>query len=560
MPGGTTSKIACALALVGIAATASNAQATTICVPGFGSACPNSGGNVAVADVEQAMSTLDSDGKADEIVIAAGTFTEGASFEPSGGSPGSYEPHGSDPLTIVGAGPAQTTLTSGGTGNIYLFNLSFNNSRKVTIRDLTLQAPASLEDGGGGTIVLYNGDILENVDIASLNPGTDGVSASGVGNVYRGGEVRGEGFGSIDYGIATANSGAGLLAEDDVVSDASWALVSAGKGASLTVRRIAVEGAATYGAIVSTGTLSIENSTFRINDGVGLFAGAAADPGTLNADHVTVVNSGGTDPALEAKKFSASAGAVELTVSNSILRGFGSGYKAENMPGPGIGTVSIEARYSNLPQNGTSRPATSTSTPSSRPISRCNPAPLRSMPAIPWPAGWRSTSSARRAPLTAMGIASIAATRAPTSISERRPRAASPRVHLAALVDKAEDSPPTSPRRRRRSRRARGKSSPPARPNSPSNRARPARASSASSTARSTGAADRRAAMPVSSLDATRSECGRSTPPATATRLRPNAGSGSHLSISAIPFVVRVKGGDRSRPDEGGTPCSTCFH
>jgi len=61
------------------------AAATTFCVPNFGPACANSGGNVAEADLEKAMGLNSSDGFADKIVVAAGTLTETGSFEPVGG-------------------------------------------------------------------------------------------------------------------------------------------------------------------------------------------------------------------------------------------------------------------------------------------------------------------------------------------------------------------------------------------------------------------------------------------------------------------------------------------
>ena len=68
--------VACASALATFAVAAGDASATTFCVPGFSSSCPNSGGNVAEADLEEAMSLQGADGKADEIRLTAGTFTE----------------------------------------------------------------------------------------------------------------------------------------------------------------------------------------------------------------------------------------------------------------------------------------------------------------------------------------------------------------------------------------------------------------------------------------------------------------------------------------------------
>jgi hypothetical protein len=329
---------------------AADAAATTICVPAFTTACPNSGGNVAKADLEEALSFQGSDGKADEVLIAAGTFTENGGFEPAGGSTTSLELTGSDPLTVVGAGPAATIVTSASTSNNYAVNFGFNSSRALTVRDLTFQAPASMPDGLGAAVQLGKGNTLDNVDIVSLNPESDGISAGGNGAVFRNGEVRGGGAsGSIADGLAASSDGASLLIEDSTVRGASWSLYTGGSNTALTARRVAVVGARTYGAIGTGGALTIENSTFTIDNGVGLYVSANTSNSTLNADHVTVVNTGGSEPALVGQKFGSGAGNGTLVASNSIFRGFGSGYKTETVFGPGIGVISLTARYSNLP-------------------------------------------------------------------------------------------------------------------------------------------------------------------------------------------------------------------
>jgi hypothetical protein len=339
------------VAALAIGTNACVASATTICVPAFTSACPNSAGNVAKADLEEALSFQGSDGKADEVRIAAGTFTENGGFEPAGGSATSLELTGSDPLTIVGAGPAATILTSASTSNNYAVNFDFNGSRELMVRGLTLQAPASMPDGEGAVVQLGKGNTLDNVNIVSLNPGSDGVSAGRSGAVFRNGEVRGGGAsGSIADGLTASSDGASFLIEDSTVRGASWALYTGGSSTALTARRVAVVGARTYGGIDTGGALKIENSTITIDDGIGLYVSANTSNSTLNADHVTVVNSGGTDPALEGKKFGNGAGNGTLVATNSIFRGFGSGYKTETAFGPGIGVISLTARYSNLPK------------------------------------------------------------------------------------------------------------------------------------------------------------------------------------------------------------------
>ncbi len=329
---------------------AEGAGATTICVPAFTSACPNAGGNVAKADLEEAISFQGKDGSADEVVIAAGTFVENGGFEPVGGSATSLELTGSDPLTIVGAGPAATILTSASTSNNYAVNFDFNSTRKLVVRDLTLQAPASMPDDQGAIVQLGKDNSLDNVDIVSLNPGSDGISAGRSGAVFRNGEVRGGGSGSIDFGIQSTSDGGSILVEDSTVQGASWPLLTGGSGTALTARRVAVVGARTYGAVCTGGVMTIENSTIAIDDGIGLYVSADATNATLKADHVTVVNVGGARPALEGKKFGSDAGNATLVASNSIFSGFTLGYALETTFGPGIGFTSLTARYSNLPK------------------------------------------------------------------------------------------------------------------------------------------------------------------------------------------------------------------
>jgi hypothetical protein len=329
------------------------AAATTICVPTFRADCPNAAGSKAVADVEQAMSTDASDGTADTIRIAPGTYTEGGSFEPVGGTPGVYEPTGSDPLTIIGGGPASTVLTSSATGNLFLFNLNFNNTRSILIRDLTARIPASFDDGLGGGFQL-DGDTLDNVDIVSRNEGSGGIeSVVGAGNVFRNGEVRGESGGTIGDGLrAGGASGGSLLAEDVTIRGASWSLIASEAGSQLTARRADVIGARTYGAIATRGSLSLENSRIAVADGVGIYASSTADPTSLSANHVTILDSGASYPAIDLEKETGAAG-VTATVSNSILRGFGSGYKVNAAAGPGIGIAKLTVRYSNFLAKGT---------------------------------------------------------------------------------------------------------------------------------------------------------------------------------------------------------------
>jgi hypothetical protein len=343
-------------AAVAIGGGSDDAGATTICVPSVAAACPGNGSAVGKTDLEEALSFEGEDGKPDSVLLAAQTYTENASFEPGGGtSSDTFEYTGSDLLTVLGAGVGKSIITSAGSANAFVFNTNYNNTRATTLRDLTIRVPASFPDGLGAGLQLTKEDTLEEAEVVSLNKESDGILVNGAGGAVRNSTVRGEGAqGLIRDGINAGSEKASGVVEDSTIRDASWGLVSEGKEALLTARRVSVLGVRTYGGLADGGNLTIENSVITIDDGIGFFGSAAADPVALNANHVTVVNTGNTDPALEGKKFSSTAGSVTVNVTNSIMRGFSSGYKTDTPFGPGIGTVSVKASYSNLPSNGSS--------------------------------------------------------------------------------------------------------------------------------------------------------------------------------------------------------------
>lgn len=176
--------LAIALALLA----AAPASATTFCVPGFHAACPNSGGNVAQANLEAALAADGSDGVADKVIVAAGTYTD----------PDSLGPGGIDPLEIVGAG-SDTVLTTSSTGNIYVVNLNAGSRSTVTLRNVRIVAPASLPDGLGAALQTRKGTI-DNIDVEIRNPGTDAIAVP-AGATIRDSRIYATGAGTVGYGI-----------------------------------------------------------------------------------------------------------------------------------------------------------------------------------------------------------------------------------------------------------------------------------------------------------------------------------------------------------------------
>ena len=352
MPGKTRCLLVLSLAVLVVALGSQTAAATTFCVPTV-AACPG-GTGVAKADLEEAMGANGNDGQADVVYVGAGTYSEDGDFEPSGGSSTSFEPAGADPLTVIGAGVAETTLTSAANTNSYLVNFGYSTGKTITFRDLTIEAPASFPDGLGTAIALYKDDTLEDVVLISFNDESDGVRAVSGTNTLRHLLVRGGGLeGSIQDAIS--DDAGTTTVEDSTIEGASWGLIASGANAHLIARRVTESATEVYGALATAGLLDVENSVLQVDNGIGLYAGASSSDTVLTANHVTVVNTNGDDhPAMELKRFGSSPGDMTIDVSNSILRGFGSGYKVDTVIGPGIGTATLNARYSNFQNTGTS--------------------------------------------------------------------------------------------------------------------------------------------------------------------------------------------------------------
>lgn len=356
MPGKTRCLLVLSLVVLATALGSQSAAATTFCVPTV-AAC-SGGAGVAKADLEEAMGSNSEDGQADTVYVGAGTFTEDADYEPEPGtsSPDTFEPDGTDPLTVIGAGAGATTLTSAGTTNIYVVNLSWETHRHIALRGLSIEVPSSFSDGPGygSAIVLFDDDSIEDFAIVSFNDESSAIRSAGNASI-RNGVIRGGGLeGSIRDGIS-AELGETTV-EDTEIEGASWGLITGSSaGAHLTARRVRESGTRVYGAIASGGIIRVENSIFQTDDGIALIASASSQDSAVVADHLTAVNTdGATHPAMELLRFGSGPGDMSIEASNSILRGFGSGYKVSTVLGPGIGTATLTARYSNFQHTGTS--------------------------------------------------------------------------------------------------------------------------------------------------------------------------------------------------------------
>lgn len=326
--------VAPALAALAVAAPAS---ATTFCVPTFHAACPNSGGNVAQPSLETAMSSNASDGIADTVLIAAGTFTD----------PDSLQAAGTDPLTVRGAGPGQTTLTTSSSGNIYVVDLSTGNSRAIDMHDLTIDAPPSLPNGLGAALQ-QAGDTLDNVDIQIRNPDTDAIPSWPGGGTFRAGRIYASGAGQVNRAVSAGTTAGAVTIEEATIEAASVPIINTGATQPMSVRRVRVVDPV-QPVQESSGTMNIENSVFEMTGPMALavIVNSAADA-TMNVDHVTIRNDGsGSAAPIVVQVGGGFAGDATLAVRNSVVRGYPFGYLRTAPTGIATGDANLTIAYTN---------------------------------------------------------------------------------------------------------------------------------------------------------------------------------------------------------------------
>lgn len=339
--------IACVAAAGAVLGLAAPASATTFCVPSFHAGCPNDGTNVAQANVETAMGTSGTDGVADTVILDADTITNADSIIPVG----------SDPLTVRGAGADATILTTTDNTNAVVVDLwgAGVNTRNVTMRDLEIAVPASMPDDGGVALQMSN-DLVEDARIISRNPSA-GSGSNGVIGFLDGGTIRRTTFteeagGKMSRAIESfpADSGT-ILLEDLTIDSPASAISMSDPGGTVTARRIRIATPEQSPFSASAGTLIVENSVVYADSSPGLSVTANSDANaTLIADHVTAVNVGAFPNVASVAANTAivgSDGDSNITVTNSIFRGFNTGVQRQVFPGT-TGPANATVRYSNI--------------------------------------------------------------------------------------------------------------------------------------------------------------------------------------------------------------------
>lgn len=344
----TTRRLATILAGVALAfaLAAAPASATTFCVPTFHPACPNNGTNVAQSSFETAINANGSDGVADRVLVAPLIVTD----------PDTITANGTDPLEIVGSGPADTVLTSSDNGNQFVANLEPRSA--VTLRDLRITVPASFPDGLGGAAQVEKATV-QNVDIEIRNVGSDGIDFVGGGS-FRDGAIYATAGGTLADGIRTNAAAAGPLGiERTSIESPSWGVNVQGAGVPVTLDRVAITDPLAYGISVGDGgKVTVRDSLFTSHIGYAFSVRSAPSAiASLTARNVTIVGIGAVpNAAIEARVFNTLGHKdVTVNVSDSIIRGYpDSVNRAATANGVGVGDAFIAFDHTIVKQSGTS--------------------------------------------------------------------------------------------------------------------------------------------------------------------------------------------------------------
>lgn len=337
------------LALILLAA--APASATTFCVPSFHAACPNAGGNVAQADLETALQADGTDGVADKVMVAAGTYVD----------PDWLQTGGTDPLEIVGAGRDEggTVLTTTSTANIFVVNLAFGSRSSTTMRNLRIVVPESLPDGLGAGLQAKDA-IVENVAIEVRNPGSDAAPSLMGTTTVRDSRIYSTGDGVIQTGIkGYAGLGPGSLTiERTTITGARYAIWTPTAAVPVFVRRSTILDPVYAGVTVRDGGfVVVENTVVRTAGGIPLdVTSHDGSPPIATLRNSTLVRTGGDDfPAVRVSVINTPGNAsTNVQVSSTIAHGFLTAYDRQAPVSGAVGDANLTISHSNIAATGMS--------------------------------------------------------------------------------------------------------------------------------------------------------------------------------------------------------------
>ena len=362
------STLASVLAGAALALAAAPASATDFCLNISDPACP--AGASFASDVEDAMEmhqvpALAKDGVPDRVFIPSGAQlpSNGVNFFP-------YETGAdfslNDDLEVIGAGRDSTILTTNTSSNVYVVLLNNMPNRKVTMRDLTIRAPASFPDSGPagfGSILQEEGDVFRRVNFESRNPVAPNHSGTSGVNVLRGGtfdDVRFFGTAGGGFGQAFSTGqwfpGNSLeITDSDIVDFSGGITYSSNPGLPVHITRSHFR--SDFGTVlgVYNALSSIENSVVEAGQTPPFFVQATTantDNANLVVKNSTILNLGGSSVAFDVAAGNTAVGSAGLGIYDSIVYGFEKSWTLAAGSGPGVGDANLDIAYSNIENQG----------------------------------------------------------------------------------------------------------------------------------------------------------------------------------------------------------------
>lgn len=292
------------------------------------------------ADLQPALTAAQGNAGADTVRISAGTFIASPDFVYNGTS---------DPVTILGAGPA-TRLTRSGPGNV----LKVSSTPQSNISDLTVVPPAGTSSNQSVGIQ------ANNAKITSVIVDPSGATGYVTGFDLNTGELND--VTALLSTTGTQNVAARIVGTSaSAIASVDGSSLSGEYGLLLTVPDSYVTGTRITGRQTGLRTernLSVSNTQIRVTPAGANQFGLVVDStsnATVFARHVTIVGDGGTGSSagLYARAFHLSGPAINVQVyaNSTIVRGFTSSFaRVASPPGPNA-SATITPTYSNFPPN-----------------------------------------------------------------------------------------------------------------------------------------------------------------------------------------------------------------
>jgi hypothetical protein len=298
--------------------TTASARADEYCVGGGG--CPP---DHSATTVQGGLNLAGEHPGADQVHVAAGTFTETTTYTPPDGA--------TNPVAIDGAGRGATKIVGSSYAALILGAVG------SSVRDLTLVAVRE----GQGLVVDGNG----RVSATRLEVVPAATDANDAALVQAGGTL------DVQGSALTARSGVALRAigsatADDTTFTGTTAILNS-ETATMTVRRSRL--IALYGAYAQGGTVELSNSYVttsptRNASPVGLMATSGAGNTTIRARNVTVAGDGST-PSLGVSILGGGGHTARVELVNTVLTGYASSFAREAEAGSRAELVTTNSAY-----------------------------------------------------------------------------------------------------------------------------------------------------------------------------------------------------------------------